>query len=313
MAMMQIVSKHNFYQQIRLLMRKLRGGNTEDITLLDEKLQISSTLSLDAPNGQVASLYQDTPDAPFVVTTWHNGLTGAMGALPTAYSELLIERKYRYSDQSAKAFLNIFEHRLYCLDYLAWQKHHLYARAESENESPMQTAILALSGLLMSPPSSELVKHALLFSSPVRSMVNLECWLSAMFDVPAKIIPFTGGWRRVPEQECCQLSNPTQTLNTAPMLGSNRLEAHAHFDVVLGPMSPKKSRCFMPPGSAWQDVWLRVRDYVGPVVDFSVSLTISSADLSPSPLGMSALGLDLCLGCNSESNLHHVRLPLPTI
>lgn len=313
MALIPIVSKFNFYQQIRLLLRKLRDGSVQDASLLDEKLRFTSTLSLDAPNGQVESLSQDTPNEPIQITAWYNGLTGAMGALPTAYSEWLIERQYRYSDRSAKAFLGLFDHRLYCLDYLAWQKHHLCALAESEGRAPLETVILALSGLLMSAPSPALVQQAPLFASSVRSMVNLERWLSALFGVPAQIIPFTGGWRSVAKHECCQLGNSTQTLGTAPMVGSARLEAHSHFDVVLGPMLPETSRRFTPPGNASQDIWLRVRDYVGPVVDFSVSLIISSAGLAPRPLGASALGLDLCLGHNNQSHLHQVRLPTPTL
>ena len=313
MALIPIVSKFHFYQQIRLLLRKLRNGNIPDATLLDEKLQLISTLSLDAPNGDVEILRQDSPDVPLQVIAWHNGLTGSMGALPTAYSEWMIERQYRYSDHSAKAFIDIFSHRLYCLDYLAWQKHHLCALAESEGQPPLQTVILALSGLLMSAPSPALAQHALLFASPVRSMVNLECWLNRLFGVPAQIIPFTGGWRSVPEHECCQLGNPAQTLATGPMIGITRLEPQVHFDVVLGPMSPETSRRFTPPGDIWLEVWSRVRDYVGPVLDFSVSLAISSTGLTPRPLGMSALGLELCLGRNSKQHLHQIRLPEPTV
>ncbi|WP_330984094.1 MULTISPECIES: type VI secretion system baseplate subunit TssG [Enterobacterales] len=313
MAMISIVSKFHFYQQIRLLLRKLRDGSTPDATLLDEKLQITSTLSLDAPNGQVESLYQETLDSPLQVTAWHNGLTGAMGALPTAYSEWMIERQFRYSDRSAKAFIDLFGHRLYCLDYLAWQKHHLCALAESQGQPPLQTAILALSGLLMSDVSPALAQHAPLFASRVRSMVNLEHWLNLLFGVPVQITPFTGGWRKVAEHERCQLGNPAQTLATAPMMGSVRREVDAHFDVVLGPMSPDASRRFMPPGSTWQELWQRIREYVGPVVDFSVSLDINSADQAIRPLGMSALGLDLCLGHSNTSHLHQVRLPAPTL
>ncbi|MBW4201902.1 type VI secretion system baseplate subunit TssG [Enterobacter cloacae subsp. cloacae] len=313
MALIPIVSKFHFYQQIRLLLRRLRDGRTPDAALLDEKLRIVSTLSLDAPRGEVEEIQQDGPDVPLQVTAWHNGLTGALGAMPTAYSEWLIERQYRYSDRSAKAFLDIFGHRLYCLDYLAWQKHHLCAQTESTGQPPLQTAIQALSGLLMSDPSPALAQHAPLFASPVRSMVNLERWLTLLYGVPAEIIPFTGGWRNVPAGECCQLGNPAQKLNTAPMMGSSRLEVHAHFDVVLGPMTPETSRCFLPSGNLWQEIWLRIRDYVGPAMDFSVSLNISSANLDSLPLGRRALGLDLCLGRNSESHLHQVRLPVPTL
>ncbi|WP_336708369.1 MULTISPECIES: type VI secretion system baseplate subunit TssG [unclassified Cedecea] len=313
MAMIPVISKFNWYQQIRLLLRKLRKGNIPDEKLLDEKLRITSTLSMDAPDGQVEALSQASHDAPIAVSTWINGLTGAMGALPTAYTEWMIERQYRYSDLSAKTFIDLFGHRLYCLDYLAWQKHHLCAQAESQEEKPLQLALLSLTGLLAEANAQALTMHASLFSSPVRSMVNLERWLSQRFGVEASIVPFTGGWREVKKEERCQLNNPTQTLSTAPMIGSARLEVHSHFDVILGPMSPEVSRQFASSGQAREAVWSCIRDYVGPVVDFSVSLVISSANLAPRGLGMSALGLDLCVGQNNESHLHLVRLPAPVL
>jgi type VI secretion system protein ImpH len=313
MALIPVISKFNLFQQIRLLLRKYRDGHTSDATLLDEKLRIISTLSMDAPLGQIESLQQESADEPVQLTAWYNGLTGAMGGLPTAYTEWLIERHYRYSDRSAKAFIDLFGHRLYCLDYLAWQKNHLYALAESQKPLPLHQGLLALSGLLTGTASPSLAKHAALFAAPVRSMINLERWLSQHFGVPAQIIPFTGGWREVEAQVCCLLNNPAQPLSTAPMLGRMRREAHAHFDVLLGPMSPETSQCFISSEGARQDIWSCVRDYVGPVLDFSVSLTISSADLTLRPLGQSAIGLDLCLGRNPDSYRHQVRLTAPSL
>lgn len=313
MVVIPIISRFHFYQQVRLLLRRLRDGKKTDEVLLDEKLQLISTLSLDAPYGQIEKIYPSYNGIPLQVIIPHNGLTGAMGALPTAYTEWMIERQYRYGDHSAKAFIDLFGHRLYCLDYLAWQKHNLCALAESQLKTPLQTEILGLTGLLSSSPASSLAHYACLFASSVRSMVNLERLLSRMFSIPAQIVPFTGSWREVDKSEQCQLGNPDQTLITAPMVGRVRQEVHAHFDVVLGPMSPDTSRRFVPQGSAWKEVWFRVRDYVGPAMDFSISLVISSSDCTPRPLGMSSLGLDLCLGSNTLSHLHQVRLPAPAV
>ncbi len=265
MALIPIVSKFNLHQQIRLLLRRLRGEKTVDATLLDEKLLISSTLSLAAPQGEVAMLEQPQPDSPLHLTAWHNGLTGAMGALPVAYTEWMIERHYRYGDGGAKAFIDMFGHRLYCLDYLAWQKHHLYALAESQAHTPLHTAILALAGLLDVTPSVTQTQHAPLLASSVPSMVNLERSLNQRFGVPVQITPFTGKWREVAEHERCQLGDPSRALVTAPMLGSARLEIHSHFDVMLGPMTVEMSRRFIPQEEAWRELWAAIRGYVGPL------------------------------------------------
>lgn len=313
MAVMPIFCRFNLFQQIRLLLRNYRDGHTPDATLLDERMRIISTLSLNAPNGQVESIRQPSSDSPVDVVAWYNGLTGSMGALPTAYSEWLIERQFRYSDVSAKAFIDLFGHRLYCLDYLAWQKNHLYARAESQSVLPLSNEILALSGLLRSGVPTTLANHASQFASPVRSMVNLERWLSTHFEVPVKIIPFTGGWREVEPHTCCQLGNLSQHLATAPMIGTMRREVHAHFDVILGPMSSQKSLRFTSRQGSSRELWSCIRSYVGPVLDFSISLTICSKDLAPRPLGMGAIGLDISLGKYANSHLYHVRLAEPTV
>ncbi|WP_421671109.1 type VI secretion system baseplate subunit TssG [Rahnella sp. EDr1-12] len=314
MDLTRITSRFNFYQQVRTLLHKLRHRNapadTPSADLLDARLRLISTLSLEAPAGQIASIEQETPEDPLRVTVWQNGMTGALGALPTAYSEWMIERHYRYGDHSAKAFLDMFGHRLYCLDYLAWQKNHLYARAESETQPPLQQATLALTGLLTSMSVSGGENYAHLFSSPVRSLVNLEVWLSHYYGVPVHITPFTGGWKTVDSAEHCQLGKPGQTLDTAPMIGRVRWEVQSHFDVTFGPMDQNQSQHFIPQGKFYQEIWGRIQEYVGPGLDFSIHLSISSRHTLPVPLGSGQLGLGICIGHRDPEQLLKVCLPV---
>lgn len=304
-----LLCKSHFYQQIRLLLQKLRDGKTADATLLDENLRINSPLNLDAPGGEIERLSQTSADAPIEVTAWRNGLTGAMGALPVAYTEWLIERQYRYGDRSARAFIDIFNHRLYCLDYLAWQKNHYYAQTEGLSEPSLRVAMLALSGLLHDNASG--MPYSALLTSPVRSMANLEQWLYQSCGVPAEIVPFTGGWRQVDKQTCCRLGTPSQTLATAPMIGTARRESHAHFDVVFGPMSRSASRQFTAPEGIGRALWTQIRAYVGPTLEFSIYVTLSGDDLQPQALGQCALGIDLFLGNSLDGALQKMRLLAP--
>jgi type VI secretion system protein ImpH len=311
MDLTRITSRFNFYQQVRTLLHKLRDGKTNTADTLDSQIQLVSPLSLESPSGQIASIEQKTPDDPLRITVWQNGLTGALGALPTAYTEWMIERQYRYGDHSAKAFLDMFGHRLYCLDYLAWQKNHLYALAESETQRPLEQATLALTGLLTSTSVSGGENYGHLFSSPVRSLVNMEVWLSHYYGVPVHITPFTGGWKTADDAEHCQLGKPGQTLETAPMVGRVRWEVQSHFDVTFGPMEQERSQHFIPQGKFYQEIWARIREYVGPGLDFSIHLSISSGNSPPAPLGAGQLGLDICIGERNPAALLHVCLPLP--
>jgi type VI secretion system protein ImpH len=299
MDLTRITSRFNFYQQVRSLLRKLRDGNTTAAQILDNKLHFVSTLSLDAPDGQITSIEQEIPEGPLNITVWNNGLTGAMGALPTVYGEWLIERHYRYGDRSAKAFLDIFGHRLYCL----------YAHAESESEPPLKQATLAFAGLLISSSVFNEENYAHLFSSPVRSLVNLEVWLSHYYGTSVHIEPFTGRWKTVDETEHCQLGKQEQPLGIAPMIGRVRWEVQSHFDVTLGPIEQDKSQHFLPQGKFYQEVWARIREYVGPGLDFKVYLSITSENSSPSPLGEGQLGQHISIGRRASSRILQVYIP----
>ncbi|EAM2857706.1 type VI secretion system baseplate subunit TssG [Salmonella enterica] len=313
MALIPITSKFNFYQQIRLLLRKLRNKKSSDASLLDEKFRFTSSLSLESPDGQIENIYQKSSKDPIEVITLINGLTGAMGALPTAYSEWMIERQYRYSDCGGKSFIDMFDHRLHCLDYLAWQKSHSFAQLETQTNSPFEKILLAMVGVLNSPHPLILTQHAFLFSSPVRSMVCFELWLSQMFNVTVTIKPFTGNWCTVDKNECCQIGNQLHSLKVAPMLGLERIEVNSSFDVILGPMQSAESLPFLLKGKKLQMLCSCIRTYIGPVINFSVSMIIDISDLQPKPLGKGVVGIDYCLGHYSGSKLFQKRIAKPNL
>lgn len=307
MDLKKVTSKFNFYQQVRILLLKLRTDKMSAIETLDKKIHFTSTLSLNSPNGQVERIESDFTGEPVIVTVSVNGLTGAMGALPTVYSEWLIERHTNYSDTCAKAFFDIFGHRLYCLDYLAWQKNHLYARAELESEQPLHKENLALTGLLNSFSYFGAEYYAHIFSLSVKSMVNLEVWLGHYYSVPVHVTPFTGGWSSVHLSETCNLGMKQQPLKIAPMIGHFRWDFQSYFTVTLGPMKESLSQAYLPEGEFYHDLWERINYYVGPGLNFKVFLNL--IDGNSSPLGEGQLGRHLCIGDQLKSRLLQVYHP----
>lgn len=311
MDLTHITSRFNFYQQVRTLLKKLRSRKDSVTEILNTELLMVSPLSLESPVGKITKIDKETPNDPLRITVEEYGLTGAFGALPTAYTEWMIGRQYRYGDHSAKAFLDMFGHRLYCLNYLAWQKNHLYALAESQTQKPLQQAMLALTGLLTSQSFSAGENYAHLFSSPVRSLVNLEIWLSHYYGVCVHITPFTGRWKRIEKEEHCCLGNSKQLLGTAPIIGCVRWEVQSHFDVIFGPIEQDRFRHFIPQGKFYQEIWERILEYVGPGLEFSVHLSIRSGNTPLITLGEGLLGLDICIGQPNKNSLRHVCLPQP--
>ena len=310
MDLSKILSPHNFFQQVRLMLRRLTRQQGKDNTqVLEEQLSFISPLSLDAPKGEVTSV-MPLDEQRWQIEVAAHGLTGALGALPTVYTEWMIERYYRHGDKTAKAFLDIFTHRLHSLRYLAWQKYHYYAMAEFSANRPLSQAIRALSGMTNGIPSQQQEQFADLFAHSVRSLLNMETWLKHRFSVVAKVTPFTGGWQVMDHALCCRLGDPSQTLAAAPMLGSVYWDRQSHFTVTLGPVPMKDAALFLPKGKHYQNLWSHIREYVGQGLDFDIDLLIESKSNVMTPLGGGRLGLDICLGHSKGAGQHKIRLPI---
>jgi type VI secretion system protein ImpH len=296
MAVIPIASKFNLFQQIRLLLRTFRKYNSDDEILLNEKIRIASGISLAAPEGEVEKIHQDHPDHPIHVVASKFGLTGTYGALPTVYTEWLINCYYALGDSGPKAFFDIFDHRLYCLNYLAWKKTHLYAAVESAESFVMDKISSALNGSLLSRLPCILDSALHVPDSSDRSMIGLERWLSCNFNTPVAITPFTGGWSKIRKPERCLLGPGNLTLGNAPVIGSMRLDRSVHFTVSLGPMTDDQCNHLIKAPSALSKLKQYIYNYVGPVLDFSIFLIVKKSPESNLPLGHGILGQSICLG-----------------
>ena len=301
-----IFSRYNFFQQVRLMLRRLKerpeSNGTKSLT---SDISFVSPLSLDAPAGEVGQIIR-TEEGVWQVEVLMYGMTGALGALPTTYTEWMLERYYRYGDKTAKAFIDIFNNRLHALRYLAWLKYHYYASYELNSQRPLSEALLGLAGVMQSAPALQNEAFAGLFMHPVRSALNLETWLENLFSVPARVRSFTGGWLKVPSEQCCHLGHVRLTLGQAPMLGQMRRDRASGFTVELGPLPLSHAPQYLPGGKFYADLLKRIREYVGPGLAFSVEI-ITKHDRHGVPGG--CLGVDLCLG-QPGPGFHRVYLPL---
>jgi type VI secretion system protein ImpH len=309
MDLSRALSPHNFFQQVRVMLGQLaRLTRLKRGQVLEDQLYFVAPLSLEAQKGEIGPIKQLAKHRWQVQVSSH-GLTGAMGALPTVYTEWIIERYYRYGDTAAKAFFDIFNHRLQCLRYLAWQKYHFYALAEFDSDMPLSEAICGLSGLSQGISSLQKVRVATLFAHSVRSMVNLETWLQTLYGIPVIITPFTGGWRKMEHSFCQCIGGSAQTLGEAPMLGCVYWDRQSHFTVTLGPISMQQARVFLPEGPHYLTLLQNIREFVGTGLDFDVDLLIQHAANPISLLGTGRLGLDISLGNATGFSQHKIRLP----
>ncbi|MBV4366728.1 type VI secretion system baseplate subunit TssG [Erwinia phyllosphaerae] len=306
MDLSQVLSKHHFCQQVRLMLRQLSPcAGSQRLAALKSRLWFTSPLSLDAPEGETGAITK-TADGLWQIEVQVHGLTGALGALPAVYTEWLIGRYYRYGDTAAKAFLDMFNNRLYQLRYQAWLKYHFCASYENSDRLPLSEAIRGLAGVMQSAPTLQQEAFAGFFANPLRSLVHLENWLSTRYAVPVSVTPFTGGWQEMSPEQCCCLGRPEQTLGQAPMIGRVCLDMAASFTVTLGPL--RDADRFLPEGDRYNSLWQSIRDYVGPGLKIIIDVLIEGGRQNSIGPGNGQLGRDLCLG-QPGAGYHRIRLP----
>src|SRR5690606_16931812 len=111
-----------FFQAVRML-HELNGDRAEVGRFArpeEEAVRFRVNRDLSFPASEIHDLEWNEGEMPEMLVNFM-GLTGPSGVMPSAYSELLIERS-RAKDRTAEAFFGIFHHRAISLFYQAWQK-----------------------------------------------------------------------------------------------------------------------------------------------------------------------------------------------
>lgn len=201
------------------------------------------------------------------------GLTGPTGALPTPYTELLIERRMQYRDDSAHAFFDLFSHRSLALFYGAWRKYRFHLAHEQGDDDSFSRGLRALTGVGLerqapSPPaagddaaspgaSSQLPANTLLYYAGLlarrpASASAIVTLVRGFFGVPAELQQFVGQWVAVPAAEQSQLGTQSARLGESACAGQRVWDQQTKCRLRLGPLPAARYRDFLPgrPGAA---------------------------------------------------------------
>lgn len=301
MALINNRSKFSFFNKVRVLLKNILKPDESVEDVVDEHFRFTSSLSLDAPDGQIENLYQDEKDGKYHLTLFDNGLTGATGILPAAYTEWLIERKLRYNDDAPKAFMDMFDHRMYCLSYLAWQKMHLSGDENRRDNNVLNNVLLSLGGITPQTVSVTGLAYVAFYSQPVRSLAGLEQLLSLIHQIRVSINPFRGTFENTEPSEQGVLGNCLYTLGEGPVIGNVRWVVDSHFDVVLGPVDYRKAQELMPGKDFHYFIRQQIRSYIGDVLKFKIYVKIYPGNNDNQLNINNKLGFNLSLGSETEN------------
>lgn len=290
----------SFFQAVRLLnaaqARGLTGASNNEFVTYCTKL------SLETPASPIHSLQYADAKAPIMTVTFM-GLTGSAGALPIAYTEMLLKRQYRYKDYAAHSFFDLFNHRLLTLYYQAWQKHHIFVDYEQGFRNGFQQHVLSLIG--MGTPGLQgrlhkagiddqaLIYYSGLFIQRHRSVEDLTALLMDYFGIKVHIQQFRSHWHALDTADCTRLGHSHCTLGEYPMLGRQVLDCQSQFRIQVGPLKRQQFYDFLPTGQAYAALVKLVGYCIGSALGFDVQLILEPREVPSSSLTSEGLGMRL--------------------
>lgn len=266
------------------------------LRFMQRRVRVRSWLSLAFPSTELAEYRYNEQEETVELTATSFGLYGTLGALPTFYTEELLEEA-RSDESASRDFLDIINSHLHhCLYWVSlWGK---LARRTAELRNPQAVHVLhCLMGQAYPPlrpegPPQTAVLGLLLRHT--RSAMGLE-------DYCAYSLGFAGTERAVRTEQCvprmarilesqrCRLGQANSTLGTDMYLGQQVSDCTGKFRLHFEGMSRQDMEFFLPKGQKFAAVGACVRQYLDVPLEYDVVL-------HPAPGTVFRQRLGACLG-----------------
>jgi len=302
--------RYRFFQAVRLLalnqstLDKKHGNGG-----LPANLRFRTPATLSFPASEIDQLIarenaEECSDALEMRVNFM-GLTGPSGALPTHYTELLIERRQFHRDGTAHAFFDLFSHRTISLFYSAWRKYQFYVPFEQGDRGGFTRNLLDISGFGLERMQERLKAEApgiqplffaffagLMAQKPL-SAAALSAFVSGYFNVPVKLEQFVGQWIAVPEKEQTRLSKQANQLGLSAFAGQRSWDQQTKIRLRIGPLDHARFSELLPGENAAEALEQMVKLCVGNDLACETQLVLRKEDIPPPIVKQDKTGLRL--------------------
>jgi type VI secretion system protein ImpH len=285
----------DFFQAVRLLERihPDREPVGKFSVPSSEAAKFRSHASTAFPASEIQSL-RDTDDAQALVEVNFMGLFGPQGVLPLYYTELIAERA-RVRDTALIDFLDIFNHRLISLFYMAWEKYRFPIAYERGDLDQTGRRLLDLIGLgtpglqdRQRVADDALMFYSGLLSQQPRCVANLENLLADYFEAPVEVEQFVGAWYKLDEstQFCmAEGTDISEQLGFGAVVGDEVWDTQGRARIQIGPLRMQRYLDFLPSGTAYAPLRALTEFYAAGEIDFEVQLILDRRDVPSCELG----------------------------
>ncbi len=279
--------RFEFFQAVRLLEKvypdkKAVGRNAMPY---EEIVRFRSRVALDFPPSEVhemkLSVDEQTEEKKLEMFINFMGVIGVSGVMPTHYTELAMSR-IRYNDNTLWDFTDIFTHRAVSMFFRAWEKYR-FPVAYERGDDAFTDYLFDITGLgtkglrgRMHLEDESLLPYSGLISQKPHSASSIENIIADYFSINAKIKQFFGQWLDLDKESITKLAQANSSLGFDAIIGSRVWDQQSKFRFVLGALSFKEFRAFLPDGTAHRSLRSIVRFMVGLEFDFDVQLILQA-------------------------------------
>jgi len=290
--------RFEFFQAVRLLERMSREREPVGRAgpPAHEIVRFRTRVSLAFPASAIHEIREGRRpgDPPEMVVTFL-GMTGPLGVLPSAYTELLYERT-RQKDNALWEFLDLFHHRLVSFFYRAWEKYRFPISYERTGEDAFTEYVFDLVGMgtpglrgRLTVPDQALLHYAGLAAQRPHSATAIRAVLADYFQIPVKLLQFQGQWIPLDPEHRSRIGEANSTLGGDMICGARVFNAQSKFRVRLGPLTLREFESFLPEGSSFRPIAEWTRLFAGLEFDFDVQLVLKKEEVPPCQLGGGSL------------------------
>ncbi len=231
------------------------------------------------------------------------GLTGARGALPSHYTELVLSQM-KSKAPALKDFLDLFNHRLLSLYYRSWEKTQPAVHQERDEDDLFTRILRALTN---SESDWEIYYGAALGRSS-RSATTIRAILSDLTDMKVDLHPLQGGWKSVAAEDQSRLPDRSDRKGQyahlgEAMLGSRAWIADKGAQIVFNPKDRAQLLSLLPGGTYSSAISQLTDRLVGGQVHVQYRVIAKASDLIGVRLGrIGRLGADSFVSARPSSN-----------
>jgi type VI secretion system protein ImpH len=287
-----------FFQAVSLLerlrsdMRPVGGFSSPE----DEAVRFRVNQRMGFPASEIQQL-EMKGDGPADMMVNFIGLTGPMGVLPYAYSELILERA-RAKDYSLASFFDIFNHRAISLLHRAWQRSRFPVNYASGARDLFSQYLLDLLGLgtaglrnRQEVEDEALMHYISLIGMQSRSATALEQVLADYFEVPIAVQQFTGAWYslgRSTQFAMNEKESVSSQVGAGAVVGDAVWDRQGRVRIRIGPLGMERYNEFLPQGSAFGALQAITRFFSNDCLDFEVQLVLERSQVPVIELDLNA-------------------------